>query len=115
MPTPRSNPSSTTYATSMSATSQYQMNPMDSSRHRDRGSFRHGGHAGRAGRDDAINQDNKQDRKHGINSHEPQQRKQPVAGGNVFGIAVGCPDEPLNHPGLPPDLGGHPPGRIADV
>src|SRR5689334_24333501 len=81
-PAPRSKPSSTTYAVIITATSQNQMKSMIRYllRHRDRitcrdCTFRSGA---RAMRNLAIHQHQKQNGKHGVETHEADQSEQAI-------------------------------------
>src|SRR6476646_3051266 len=90
-PAPRSKPSRTTYAVIITATSQ---NHMKSIRrfllgYRVRIAGIHVfSDCARAMRDLTIDQHQKQNRQHGVKSHEAEQRKQSVTGMNVFGVAL---------------------------
>src|SRR6478672_11503023 len=102
-PAPRSKPSSTTYPVIMTATSQ---NHMKSIRrfllgYRVRIAGIHVfSDCARAMCDLAIDQNEKQDCQHGVKTHEAEQRKQSVAGVNVFRIALAGAHESVNQPGL---------------
>src|SRR6478609_7540205 len=102
-PAPRSKPSRTTYAVIITATSQNQMKSIRrfllGYRIRIAGiqvlSVR-----ARAVRDLAIDEHQKQDCQHGVKAHEAEQRKQPVAGMNVFRIALAGAHESVDQPVL---------------
>src|SRR6267142_6148086 len=117
-PAPRSNPSSTTYAVIMIATSQNQMKSIRRFllRYRDRIAGIDGVNGcGRAMRDLAIDQNEKQDCQHGVKSHEAEQGKQSVAGMDVFRIARAGAHESIDQPGLAANFGGHPAGGVGDI
>src|SRR5258708_3845737 len=102
-PAPRSKPSRTTYAVIMIATSQNQMKSMGRFllRYGDRIAGINGGFmlGTRAMRDLAVHQHQKQNRQHGIESHEAEQGKQSVAGMHILGITRWRAHESKNQPG----------------
>src|SRR5579871_5871163 len=102
-PAPRSKPSRTTYAVIITATSQ---NHMKSIRRFLLGyCVRLAGihvfsDCGRAMCDLAIDQHQKQNRQHGVKSHEAKQRKQSVTGMDVFRVALAGAHKSIDKPGL---------------
>src|SRR6476646_175619 len=117
-PAPRSKPSRTTYAVIIIATSQNHMKSIRRFllRYRIRiaGIQVLSGRA-RAVRDLAIDEHQKQDCQHGVKAHEAEQGKQPVAGMNVFRIALAGAHESVDQPGLAANFRGHPAGGVGDI
>src|SRR5438270_13219874 len=119
MPAPRSKPSRTTYAVIMIATSQNHMKSIRRFllRYRDRIACidRRFMLCDRAMSDFAIDQHQKQNRQHGVKSHEAEQRKQSIAGMNVFRVALAGAHQSIDKPGLAANFGDHPSGGIGDL
>ena len=65
--------------------------------------------------DFAIDQEQKQNTQHGVHAHEAEQREHAVAGGDVFGVAVGGAHQAVNQPGLAAEFRGHPSGSVRDI
>src|ERR1017187_1586231 len=97
MPAPRSKPSSTTYMAMMTATRQNQVVCM--SEPQPRGGA-HLGDGPRAFVDGAIDQEQKKNREDGVDPHEPDQREEGVAGGDVRGDAGRCAHDAVDQPRL---------------
>src|ERR1039457_645275 len=105
MPAPRSKPSSTTYMAIMTATRQNQVVSMSEP-------FRN---AFRSFVDCAIDQEQKENREDGVDSHEADQREKGVAGGDVRGDAGRGAHDAINQPRLAAHFGGDPSGGGRDV
>src|SRR5579864_6903957 len=60
-------------------------------------------------------QEEKQDSKHRVHTHESQQGEDPVASRDQLRIAIGGAHQRVHQPGLPAQFGGHPSSGIGDV
>src|SRR6185437_8757686 len=118
IPAPRSKPSRTTYAVIMIATSQNHMKSIRRIllRYRDRiACIDVLSVCARAVSDLTSDQHQKQDRQHGVKSHEAEQRKQSAACMDVFRVALSRAHESINQPGLPANFSRHPSRRVGNV
>src|SRR6266404_6452037 len=116
-PAPRSKPSSKTYTVIIMATRQNQMVPMHSSICRD------GDRRLAAQRiiglgsvlDLAIHEKQPEDAQHGIQAHESDQREPRIARAYPRRDSVRGAHQPIDEPGLTPELRGHPSCGIGNV
>src|ERR1017187_9283809 len=116
MPTPRSKPSSTTYAVSINATIQNQRVPITiGSLGGER--LRLGCMVGRErpGLNVVVDEDDPQQREHRVHAEEAEQREQAVARVYMRGSSLRGADESVDEPWLAADFGGHPTGGGSDV
>src|SRR5438309_251641 len=107
IPAPRSNPSSTTYATTMIATRQNQIVSIMLSSGVAHGcaGFHIGGAFGfRSDFDDAPHQEEEHDAEHHVEPHESEQREHRVAGVHILGVSIGGAHQSVYEPRLTTDL-----------
>src|ERR1035437_4777874 len=126
-PTPRSKPSSTTYATIITATNQNQIKPImakflslqacKGERQSLFGVSRFGGNGLgiRAVADFAVDEDGEEEAQQGVEAHEAKQCKQAVAGRNGIRVAFAGAHKAIDEPRLAAEFGGHPAGGVGNV
>src|ERR1700739_479526 len=118
MPAPRSKPSRTTYPVIITATSQNQMKSISQFLLRCRDGIACismvSDCAGTV-HNFTMDQHQKQNCQNGVKPHEAKERKESIAGMDVFRIAFCRSHKTVNEPWLAAKFSGHPAGSVGDI